>query len=301
MMGGRIWLESEPGKGSRFHFTVTFQKAAAPAGAEPLFSAGEHRVLIVDDHPLTRQSLSDIAIRLGLSPVSSNEAGSFDSLMEAAEAGKPYLFLWCDAACELLERIAGDPRLAALRVILFSAGSAPGNTSRWQRLGAAALKKPVREAELRSAVTAALATAPAHALGASANPLGAGPSGLRLLLAEDNAVNQKVGCRLLEKLGHSVVVVSNGLQAVRAVEEEDFDAIFMDVQMPELDGIEATAAIREAERGAGKHRRIIAMTAHAMKGDRERCLAAGMDGYVSKPIRVEELTAILATVKTPVA
>jgi CheY-like chemotaxis protein len=123
---------------------------------------------------------------------------------------------------------------------------------------------------------------------------------LRVLLAEDNVVNQRVGQRLIEKLGHSVVVVGDGRQAIRALEEREFDVVFMDVQMPELDGIEAAAAIREKERTSGKHQIIIAMTAHAMKGDRERCLAAGMDGYLSKPIRVDKLAAALAGVRAPV-
>jgi CheY-like chemotaxis protein len=113
--------------------------------------------------------------------------------------------------------------------------------------------------------------------------------GLRLLLAEDNAVNQVLAVRLLQKQGHQVVVVGNGKEALAALEEQSFDLVLMDVQMPEMGGFEATAAIREQERGTGRHQPILAMTAHAMKGDRERCLEAGMDGYVSKPIQPKEL------------
>ena len=299
MMGGRIWLESEPGKGSRFHFTVKFQKPAGTAAAEPKKSIFGHAVLIVDSHPKTRQSLCAAADRLGLLPAEASTAEeALGALARATGSGKPFDFLWCDPRILAVEAIAGDPRLAGLHVILLVSGGQADDGHQSGRAGIAAiLKKPVRESELRDVMLDLLHQAPARLEAAAPAAAEDKRPSLRVLLAEDNVVNQRVGCRLIEKLGHSVVVVADGLQTLRAVEEQHFDVVFMDVQMPGLDGIEAAAAIREKERTTGKHQTIIAMTAHAMKGDRERCLAAGMDGYLSKPIRVEQLTAVLATVQ----
>jgi CheY-like chemotaxis protein len=303
MMGGRIWLESEPGQGSRFHFTVKFQKGGGREHSAKPESLAGRAVLIADGHAKTRESLAAMAVRCGLSPASAaSESDVLDTLLRAAESGRPYAFLWCDARFAVVERIVGEQRLSGLRVILLATGPLAGEEQRYRGLGVAALlKKPPRESELRAAMTAALAEPASKADGGLAS-LRAQTSGsaLRVLLAEDNVVNQRVGRRLIEKLGHSVAVVSDGRQAVRAVEEQEFDVVFMDVQMPELDGIEAAAAIRERERTTAKHQTIIAMTAHAMKGDCERCLAAGMDGYLSKPIRMDELSAVLAGIAAAV-
>ena len=303
MMGGRIWLESEPGKGSKFHFTAKFQKAPVREGRDSEKAFGDVAVLIVDGHARTRESLAAIAMRCGLGPaMAATEGEAMEILLRTAESGKPYGFLWCDARYTAVESIVREPRLASLRVILLSAAPLAGDEHRPRSLGVAAvLKKPIRECELRAALTAALAR-PAAKAGVSTGEASPGRNGprLRVLLAEDNVVNQRVGQRLIEKLGHSVVVVGDGRKAIRALEEREFDVVFMDVQMPELDGIEAAAAIREKERTTGKHRIIIAMTAHAMKGDRERCLDAGMDGYLSKPIRVDELAAVLGGIAAPV-
>jgi CheY-like chemotaxis protein len=304
MMGGRIWLESESGKGSKFHFTAKFQKVPEREAGDGNKPFGGQAVLIVDDHARTCESLAAIARRCGLGlATATTEGETMEILLRAAESRKPYGFLWCDARCAAVESIVREPRLANLRVILLSAAPLAGDEQQSHGLGIAALlKKPARECELRAAMTAAVARTAAGP-GASAGEASPGMSGsrLRVLLAEDNVVNQRVGQRLIERLGHSVVVVGDGRQAVRAVEEREFDVVFMDVQMPEVDGIEAAAAIREKERTSGKHQIIIAMTAHAMKGDRERCLAAGMDSYLSKPIRVDELAAALAGIAAPVA
>jgi CheY-like chemotaxis protein len=304
MMGGRIWVESEAGKGSKFHFTAKFQKAPEREGRDSEKPLAGRAVVIVDRHARTRESLAAIATRCGLAPaMTATEGEAMETLLRAAESGKPYDFLWCDARCTAVERIVHEPRLADLRVVLLSGAPLVGDEHRPHSPGVAALlKKPARECELRAAMTAALAR-PAAKTGVSAGeapPEMSGPR-LRVLLAEDNVVNQRVGQRLIEKLGHSVVVVGDGRKAVRAVEEREFDVVFMDVQMPELDGIAAAAEIREKERTSRKHQIIIAMTAHAMKGDRERCLAAGMDGYLSKPIRVDELAAVLGGIAAPVS
>jgi two-component system sensor histidine kinase/response regulator len=183
-------------------------------------------------------------------------------------------------------------------MMLTSAGHR-GDAARCQELGVAAyLLKPIRQSELREAIARVLG---AHAEN-GAIPLitrfslhdGRDPSAsLRVLLAEDNPVNQRLAVRLLEKRGHHVVVAGNGAEALAAMEKHDFDLVFMDVQMPEMDGLEATAVIRGKEKITGKHQPIIALTAHAMKGDREKCIAGGRDGYLTKPIRPQELDDVL--------
>ena len=199
----------------------------------------------------------------------------------------------------LIERIRQKPELATATIMMLTSAGHQGDAVRCQALGVAAyLLKPIRQSELREAI--------ARVLGAQgldgAIPLitrfslhdALEPAAvLRVLLAEDNPVNRQLAVRLLEKRGHHVVVATNGREALEALEKESFDLVFMDVQMPEMDGMEATAVIRENEKGRDCHQTIIALTAHAMKGDRERCLAAGMDGYLSKPIRREELDEIL--------
>jgi CheY-like chemotaxis protein len=189
--------------------------------------------------------------------------------------------------------------LATATIMMLTSAGHKDDTARCQKLGVAAyLLKPIRQSELREAI--------GRLMGAKAEE-GAIPlitrfalqdrretsAILNVLLVEDNAVNQRLAARLLEKRGHRVVVTANGREALAALEKDDYDLVFMDVQMPEMDGLEATAAIRKMEEGSGKHLTVIALTAHAMKGDEERCLAAGMDGYLSKPIRPQELEVVL--------
>ena len=178
------------------------------------------------------------------------------------------------------------------KVILLTSGGLPGDVARCQALGISSyLTKPVKQSELFDAIVTALAGHASAQERADEIPRKIQPSerSLRVLLAEDNPVNQTLATRILEKLGHKVHVANNGKEAFERAQAEDFDVIIMDVQMPEMDGLEATTAIRTAEATTGKHVPILAMTAHAMKGDRERCLSAGMDGYLSKPIQIEEL------------
>jgi CheY-like chemotaxis protein/HPt (histidine-containing phosphotransfer) domain-containing protein len=226
---------------------------------------------------------------------------AFDALREleqAQQAGEPFSLVLLDAhmpevdGFTLAERIRENPDLAGATVMMLSSAGQSIDMRRCNELGLAAyLTKPIKQADLFRAIMAALGNPPAEpaeSVQTAPMPPRAGRA-LRLLLAEDNLVNQKLALRLLEKQGHTVAIAANGIEAVRAAEHEPFDLVLMDVQMPEMDGFEATAAIRAREQGTGRHLPILAMTAYAMKGDRERCLASGMDGYVSKPIQPREL------------
>jgi signal transduction histidine kinase/CheY-like chemotaxis protein len=310
MMGGKMWVESEPGKGTHFHFTTRLGVAdpqAIKVGtiAPPEMLRGV-RVLVVDDNRTNRGILEGMLKRWEMKATSvegGNEA--LKQLLDAREAGDPYGLILTDRhmpemdGFRLVERIRESPELATAMIMMLTSAGHRGDAERCQKLGVAAyLLKPIRQSELREAI--------GRVLGAKAEdgaiPLitrftlqdkREPPAVLRVLLVEDNAVNQRLAARLLEKRGHHVVVTGNGREALAALQMNDYDLVFMDVQMPEMDGLEATAAIRKMEEGSGKHQTVIALTAHAMKGDEERCLAAGMDGYLSKPIRPQELEAIL--------
>ncbi len=199
----------------------------------------------------------------------------------------------------LVEQIRQSPELCTTTIMMLTSAGHRGDAERCRKLGIAAyLLKPVRQSELRDAIIKALgapvgaASGPmltSYALRDARDPL----ETLDVLVAEDNAVNQRLAVRLLEKRGHRVVVAVNGCEALEALEKTDFDLVLMDVQMPEMDGLDATAIIRSREISTGKHTPIIALTAHALKRDEERCLAAGMDGYLTKPIRPEKLDEFL--------
>jgi signal transduction histidine kinase/DNA-binding response OmpR family regulator len=310
IMGGKIWVESEPGRGTRFHFTARLEVADAQAIRVGTIAPPEIlrrvKVLVVDDNRTNRGILEGMLKRWEMKPTSV-EGGeeALGQLSLAWEAGDPYGLILMDMnmpkmdGFSLVERIRQSPQLATATIMMLTSAGHRGDSARCLELGVAAyLLKPIRQSELREAV--------ARVLGAkeqeSAIPLitrfslqdGREPSEfLSVLLVEDNAVNQRLAARLLEKRGHRVVVTANGREALAALEKDTFDLVLMDVQMPEMDGLEATAAIRKKEEHSGNHQAVIALTAHAMKGDEERCLAAGMDGYLSKPIRPQELDAIL--------
>jgi signal transduction histidine kinase/CheY-like chemotaxis protein len=312
MMGGKIWVESEPGRGTHFHFTARLGVADAQAMklgtiAPPEMLRGV-KVLVVDDNRTNREILEGMLKRWEMKPTSV-EGGeeALEQLSLVREAGDPYGLILTDMhmpgmdGFTLVERIRQNPQLATATIMMLTSAGYRGDAARCQELGVAAyLLKPIRQSELREAI--------ARALGAKqqegAIPLitrfslqdGRDPSAfLNVLLAEDNAVNQRLAARLLEKRGHRVVVAANGREALLALEKDAFDLVLMDIQMPEMDGLEATAAIRKKEQLNGKHQAVIALTAHAMKGDQERYVTAGMDGYLSKPIRTQELDAILDT------
>jgi two-component system, sensor histidine kinase and response regulator len=307
-MHGRIWVESELGKGSRFHFTAHFGLQKSPARTivprDPA-TLRDMRVLVVDDNATNRQILLKMLTNWHTNPTAvESGARAITALREAQGLGRIYPLILLDAQMPemdgfaLAEYIKRNPDWQTATIMMLSSAGQRGDAKRCRDLGVAAyLTKPVRQDELLDAILTALGTRPTketspalvtrHSLREISNHL-------RILLVEDNAVNQVLAARLLEKRGHSVIVAGNGKEALAVLEKQSFDLVFMDVQMPEMDGLEATAAIREKEKISGNHLAVIAMTAHAMVGDRERCLAAGMDDYLTKPIRPEELTGLLA-------
>jgi two-component system, sensor histidine kinase and response regulator len=301
LMGGRIEVESEPGRGSTFRFEARFGR---PAGETPPSPSPpdlqDVPVLVVDDNATNRLILEEQLTDWGMRPSAAEGAAAALALLERAEAaGRPFALALIDAhmpgvdGFTLAEQIRTRPGSAALPLLMLTSGGKAGDLARCRRLGIGAyLTKPVTPSDLLEGMTALLQVgAPGEA--EAARPAAPPARALRVLLAEDNPVNQTlIVCRLRQR-GHSVVVAGNGREAVRAWLHEPFDLVLMDVQMPEADGFEATARIREAEKGTGRHTPIIALTAHAMKGDRERCLTAGMDAYLGKPIRAEELFAVL--------
>jgi two-component system sensor histidine kinase/response regulator len=310
LMGGRIWVESELGEGSRFHFTANFkvQKSAARmvVPRDPT-TLRDMRVLVVDDNATNRQILVKMLDGWHMiSTVADSGAKAMVTLTEAKGIGRTFPLILLDAQMPemdgfaLAEYIKRHPSFRAATIMMLSSAGQRGDAMRCRELGVAAyLTKPVRQSELMDAILTALGTrAKSEAKPAlvTRHSLRESQNRLRVLLAEDNAVNQLVALRLLERFGHSVTVAANGKKALEAWEKGGFDAILMDVQMPEMNGWESTQAIREKERTAGGHIPIIAMTAHAMKGDDERCFAAGMDDYLTKPIRTEELMTVLEKV-----
>jgi PAS domain S-box-containing protein len=302
MMGGRIWVESQPGEGSCFHFTAEVGVAESAHVVEPAELARLHglSVLIADDNAANRRIVAGLLESNGMRPfLVASGAEALARLEEAQAANAPFALMILDGhmpemdGFDLAEIIRHRPALAGTPILMLTSAGERGDAGRCRELGIAAyLTKPVNQSQLLESIQTALGR---HGAGGAAPALiahgilRAGESKLKVLVAEDNAVNQTLAVRLLEKQGHSAVVVGTGQAALEALGEQEFDVVLMDVQMPHMDGLEATAAIREREKRNGKHVPIIAMTAHAMTGDQERCLAAGMDGYVAKPISSQAL------------
>jgi len=303
MMDGRIWVESVPGEGSRFHFTAHFGVPRQPVGSAPSASDAhlrDLRVLVVDDNATNTRLLSDMLGGWGAQAATAGDVTeALGKLVHERRAGTAIRLVLADVLLPgedgfaLASRIRQDPELADTPIIMLASGGRPGDLVRCRELGLSAyLMKPIRRAELRAAILNALgehgsANPPENAPDRSA--ISASHRSLRVLVAEDNPVNQRLVVRILEKLGHSVVLANDGHQAVTAILREEIDLVLMDVQMPDMDGLQATRAIREHETKTGRRHTIVAMTAHAMKGDEERCLEAGMDGYLSKPIQLHKV------------
>jgi two-component system sensor histidine kinase/response regulator len=310
LMGGRIWVESHPGGGSRFHFTVSLPSSEYRPVESELLAPPENlrgvRVLIVDDNRTNRRILLG---QLASWTIRADAVGSAElalrELDSAQRAGDPYGLILTDMhmpkmdGFDLTQEIRRRPELKAATIMMLTSGGQGGDAARCEELGVAAyILKPIRESELRAAIARALGAESTNGGIPSPERLSSTDQhdrtdGLRILIAEDNPVNQLLLTRLLEKRGHSVQVAGNGRLALQYLEEDSYDLLLMDVQMPEMDGMEATRVLRERETKSGTHLTVIGVTAHAMAGDRERCLQAGMDGYLSKPIRPRELGELL--------
>jgi signal transduction histidine kinase/CheY-like chemotaxis protein len=312
MMSGRIWVESVPEQGSAFHFTVMLQEQdkrsarAAPLQAEQLKGV---RALIVDDNVTNRQILMGVCTRWGMvSTAVANAETALQALREANDEGGPFRLIVLDAhmpgtdGFALVERMQEDERSLHATVMMLTSAGHIGDAARCRALGISAyLMKPIRQHELLEAICEVLKTKSRvrDAALLTRYTLQEEKRHYRILLAEDNGVNQTLAVRLLEKRGYVVSVAGDGLAAVEALKNGEYDLVLMDIQMPGMDGFEATVAIRANEKISGGHIPIVAMTAHAIKGDEEKCLAAGMDGYVSKPIQTVELFSVIERMLNP--
>ncbi len=307
LMGGRIWVESEPGKGSCFHFTMRVGIATELVDSAHTREVGVLRgvpVLIADDNATNRHSLSALMNNWAM-VVDTADSGrkAVDALQAARAARRSYRLVLLDVEMpdmngfELARHIREDPTLSSTVVMMISRAGGQEEISRSRQLGVNAyLFKPINQADLIEAILSALGKRQRVA-SRSVQPRSAerAERPLRILVAEDNVTNQYLAVRLLEKRGHAVSVVGNGREAIEVLSRQPVDLVFMDVQMPEMDGLETTVAIRRAEQGTGRHVPIVAMTANAMSGDRECCLQAGMDGYLAKPLRPDALFDAVAT------
>ncbi|HYB95243.1 MAG TPA: two-component regulator propeller domain-containing protein [Vicinamibacterales bacterium] len=299
VMGGQLGLTSRPGEGSTFSFSIDLavvERARTQPSARNWTDLRNMSVLVVDDNATNRALLTGLA-RSWQMHVDAVEGGAaaIELLEDATRRGRPYQLMLLDSRMPdvdgfaVAEMVAGRRHLACTTILMLTSDDRAGDSIRCRELGVSSyLVKPITQAELLRSILAALAAAPRVVEATNVERTIVPATGLRILVAEDNLVNQKIAMALLERDGHSVTVVGDGASAV-AASSGDFDCILMDVQMPVMNGFDAAQEIRAGERGGGRHVPIIAMTAHAMSGDRDRCLAAGMDDYVSKPVSSKDL------------
>jgi PAS domain S-box-containing protein len=302
MMGGRLTLQSEEGFGSTFTFTVRVgrvdEKTQDIRSIRTTHLSGV-RALVVDDNATNRRILQETLRNWSMDVVTASDASqALLAMRQAGESGRPFRLVLTDChmpgedGFALAQAIKCDELLNTSVIMMLTSGDHPDDSSRCRQMGIAAhLLKPVRQTELFNAISLALGQSepPARTSEQTVRRSTDDSRSLKILLAEDSLVNQKLAVALLRKRGHDVAIACNGIQAVEQVVSGDFDLVLMDVQMPDMDGLEATIAIRTHQRQNGSYIPIIALTAHAMKGDRERCLQAGMDAYVSKPVRPDQL------------
>jgi signal transduction histidine kinase/CheY-like chemotaxis protein len=308
MMGGKITLKSRPGEGSTFSFQARFllRDEAVSSHLEPEILIGLP-VLIVDDNATNRRILQAMVAQWGARPTAVDSGATAIFQLHRAAAADPFRLVLLDAmmpemdGAMLAQRIRDDPDpvLRGLPLILLSSAGDGCNSTRCRELGAECLSKPVKQSDLFRAIIRLLNDV-GHDADGIVEEVRPGQreardsrAGLHVLIAEDNVVNQRLALRLLEKQGHHAVVVNNGREALQALDRDPFDLVLMDVQMPVLDGLEATRMLRDRERASGRRVPVIAVTAHAMKGDEERCIGAGCDAYLSKPMRSTELVAAI--------
>ncbi len=300
-MKGAITVTSQPGVGSTFHFTAIFENRSPRTSWEPPAALHALRVLVVEDNKAARGLLVEKVRNWGMYPLECAEGkAALGILQQHASAGEPVNFALVDCqmpglnGIDFVQSVRADESLTGLQLVLITNfGHRSVALGDWDRTIAGVVTKPIRGKTLLDILTHRRNPPPiASDLFPASRVLGIDPSNCRILVAEDNLVNQKVASRMIEKLGHQVDVVMNGIEALLAIEQKEYNLVLMDCQMPSMDGFEATAEIRKREQGT-HHLPVIAMTAHAMKGDRERCINAGMDDYLTKPVNAEELAAAL--------
>jgi PAS domain S-box-containing protein len=306
LMGGAMWVESKVKQGSKFHFTIVLElrKSQSAHVSQSSQKLVDLPVLIIDDNASNRRILQEVLTNWHMRPTLAKSGLEGLGVLEQPTSAGGFALVLLDVHMPDMDGFAVAEQVRkkhpGIKVILLTSAGNPGDVARCRELGVAGyLTKPIKQSELFDAIATAMAEHVQNAEREESPSTSMRPTGasLRILLAEDNPVNQTLATRILEKLGHKVEVVNNGKEATERARAAEFDLVLMDVQMPEMDGLEATAAIRAAEAGTGRHVPIVAMTAHAMKGDRERCLSAGMDSYLSKPIRVDELKRTISEVE----